>query len=55
MESPEMDDVSCLTGFQSVLSSCCMSPELLDLFDTDADLRYKFNFTMLDRIRKADR
>ena len=51
MESPEMIMYRS-TGFQSVLSSCCMSPELLDLFDTDADLRYKFNFTMLDRSGK---
>ena len=51
MESPEMIMYRS-SGFQSVLSSCCMSPELLDLFDTDADLRYKFNFTMLDRSGK---
>lgn len=40
------------TGFQDVLTSHCMSPELLGLFDTDADLRYKFNFTTLDKSGK---
>ena len=50
-ESPEMIMYRS-TSFQSILSSCCMSPELLDLFDTDADLRYKFNFTVLDRSGK---
>lgn len=40
------------TGFQDILSSCCMSSELLDLFDTDADLRYKFNFSTVDKSGK---
>ena len=40
------------SGFQDMLTSCCMSPELLALFDTDVDLRYKFNFTTLNRLGK---
>lgn len=51
MDSPEMIMYRS-TSFQTMLTSCCMSPELLDLFDTDADLRYKFNFTTLDRSGK---
>ena len=36
------------SGYSSILSSSLMSPELLEVFDTVADLRYKFNFTTLD-------
>ena len=31
----------------SILSSFLMSPELLEVFDREADLRYKFNFTTI--------
>ena len=31
----------------SILGSSLMSPELLKVFDTEADLRYKFNFTTI--------
>lgn len=51
MESPEMIMYR-RTSFQSILSSCCISPELLSLFDTDSDLRYKFNFTTINRSGK---
>lgn len=51
MESPEMIMYRS-SGFQDMLTSCCMSPELLALFDTDVDLRYKFNFTTLNRLGK---
>ena len=51
MESPEMI-MHRSSGFDGILSFCCMSPELLGIFDTDADLRYKFNFTTLNRSGK---
>lgn len=33
--------------YSSILSSSLMSPELLEIFDTEIDLRYKLNFTTL--------
>ncbi|WP_065218254.1 MULTISPECIES: RagB/SusD family nutrient uptake outer membrane protein [Butyricimonas] len=51
MESPEMLMYR-TSGFQTMLTSCCMSPELLAIFDREADLRYKFNFTSLDGFGK---
>lgn len=34
-------------SYSSILSSHLMSPELLEIFDTEIDLRYKLNFTTL--------
>ena len=35
------------SAYSSILTTSMMSPELLEVFDTEADLRYKFNFTTL--------
>lgn len=35
------------SAYSTILTSSLMSPELLEVFDTETDLRYKFNFTTL--------
>lgn len=39
-------------NFTTMMSSCDMSPELLAIYDTVADLRFKFNYTRLTNAGK---